>query len=240
MALVEWASGFEGYQGKYIGSAFGLSHTGVTMFRNPHVANRLHARQTERRWLWSQAQRSYKNVSPSWYPILTQCGQNNPHVNSRGEIKYPNRYHKWIQLAMFWLLITGELPQSVYGNASIPYSLGVNQLFVGLQRNSAGRPVLLSSYFQYIGEYDPPEGHVCLVYVSRPVSAGVTQFHGNWYFMGTAENIAGSYAAELFLTDIATAYNEGDNVLVQYHWIDYYRGFISSVQQERASIIPLI
>ena len=240
MALVQWAPDFAGYQGKYIGSAFGLSATSVTMFRNPHVANRLHARQTERRWLWSQAQRSYKNVDPAWLPILTECGQNNPHVNRRGEVKYPNRYHKWIQVAMFWLLVVGNLPEFVFGDASTPYSLGVNPVLLGLQRDNAGRPVLLSSYFQYDGAYDPPDGHVCLVYVSRPVSSGVTQFHGNWYFMGTAQQVAENYVAELFLNDIATAYNEGDEVLIQYHWLDYYRAFLGSVQQVRATIIPLI
>ena len=240
MALVEWGTGFEGFHGKYIGSAFGMSATGVTLFRNPHAANRLHARQTERRWLWSQAQRSYKGISPAWLPILSQCGLNNPHVNRRGEVKYPNRYHKYIQVAMFWLLVVGNLPEFVFGDASTPYSLGVDQQFFALQRDNAGRPILLASYFQFDGVYDPPDGHVLLVYVSRPVGRGTTAFHGNWYFIGTAQEIAGNYVAELFLDGIATAYNEGDEVLVQYHWLDYYRAFLGSVQQVRATIIPLI
>lgn len=240
MALVEWAPGQTQFQGKYLGSAFGVSKTGLTLFRNPTAANNLHARQTLRRWAWSLAQREYKNLDPAWLPILTECGQNNPHVNARGDVRYPNRYHKYLQVAVFWLILEGNLPLFYFPDISTPYSVGVTDAYAFTYFEGGTGQQVVAINFGLSEPVDMPEGHALLLYMSRPVSHGVTTWHGSWYNVQVDDVTVDRWQADLFLGDLATSYQLGDRIIVQWHWLDYYRAFLGSVQQQSLVITSLV
>lgn len=230
MALVEWASGFDGKTGKYIGSAFGLSSTGITLFRNPTVARKQRQTQDLPRQTFSMVQREYRNLSENDKLVLAECARNNPYVNSRGVVSFGNRYLKWLQIGTYQVYAGEDFPLIFYPDAAQPMDLSVQMLVVtitpasgtGLEQLSAGWMQTLNSTYR--------EGVVMIMYMSRPVSAGVTHYYGNWTLFAISPTTTMFDSFSVVNNLWSRPYQVGDNIIIRIDVIDMYRASLLTVQ----------
>lgn len=233
MALVQWSDLGNQLYGRQGGSAIGQQGNNPTLIRNPTAANHLRNAQQVRRWEWSHVQRHYRNLSSGALAILTTCGQNNPYINSRHEIRYPNRYHKWLQVGVFWFTIVGDFNVPFAGNASP----GADWYFEDVQLYTYFNPAYPANVIAITGEgvYVSGSQIDCGVffYVSRPISNGVTSYTGTWVQVGTFNMQTSSLADEWPNVWWSLPYQVGDTVIFRADVIDMVRGFVISTQQQR-------
>ena len=237
MALVQWSDPDNAIHGRYIGSAFAFQGANPTLMRNPTAANRLRNNQEARRWDWSQAQRWYKSLSPEDLAILTECGQNNPTVNSRHEVVYHNRYHKWLQIGVYWSQLVGGFDVPMAGDASTPIDWYASGLFAGLYQES-GQPWNTFA-LQWSGNLvsgDNTDFGV-FIYTSRPVSTGVTAYSGNWVSVPPSMPDNNTVDAHQYNNYWSRPFAVGDRILIRFDVIDVVRAFVVSSQLESVILI---
>lgn len=229
MALVEWADPNDQIKGKYIGSAFGVSATGVTLYRTPHVARKIVARQQRQQSSFRWCQRVYRNLSPARLELYRQCGLNNPYVNSRGELRYPNRYHKWLQVQRYVVLYAGSVAElDEYGDATPTTSVTINGVVATLVTVPDGYRIEVA-VDRTIHEIPDDDDTAVFVYMSKPLAFDQTHYSSTFHFIGAPRLWFLPSVALAFPGEVMPVYREGDRVLVECVVMNVNRGFIVSV-----------
>lgn len=229
MALVEWADPNNVKHGKYIGSAFGVASSGATLFRNPHVARKLVSHQLKQQSAFRWIQRVYRTLSPAMLDLYGQMGQNNPYVNARHELRYPNRYHKWIQVQRYVVLYAGSVGElDPFPDATPTTSVDITGVTATLVTVPAGYRIEVV-VDRTIFEIPDDDDTAVFVYMSRPLPYENVNYSSTFHFIGAPRLWFLPSVATAFPGEVSPIYKAGDLVLIECHVMNVNRGFTVSI-----------
>lgn len=242
MAVIQYSGLVNEVRGALNGSTLNKSKTIMTVSNKGVPSRSITEEQSVSRARFQRIQTAWKNLTPAQQADWALLAENVPNINRFGEEVVLSGYNKYIEAS-----INADLIGSF-----ISYPLNTSPL---------SPPLFDDVLLQSIEPITYPDGtrainirfsllngqfanHLLVCDISKPLSRGLTAFHGSWRFMGEVQ-VSGDGANVLITSrDLPSSWNyqNGDRVAVRIYSMILGRGLVNyeRIWIRDVGIVPII
>lgn len=222
MAIVQFTAAVNAIRGKLNGSVFNKARTIPTLQGKQMPPKKRTVNQSAYRNIFAQVQGAWKTLTQAEQQSFADAAAIFPVRNRFGDLVHISGYNWFIRTNLLRLSVDLDLLREANNNAqgASGYDTWMHQLSV--VENPDSNPSL---HIRYVAQVSIPAivGNRFIAYVSAPVSAGVTAFHGNWIVAGFGlvpgnSSVGTMHTFELnkFTAALGHTYRPGDYVFVRF------------------------
>lgn len=227
MAIIQYSGLVNEIRGALNGSTLNKSKTIMTVSNKGVPSRSITEEQSVSRARFQRIQTTWKNLTPAQQADWALLAENVPNINRFGEEVVLSGYNKYIEAS-----INADLIGSF-----ISYPLNTSPL---------SSPLFDDILLQSVETVTYPDGtrainirfsllngqfanHLFVCDISKPLSRGLTAFHGSWRFMGEVQ-VSGTGANVLITSrDLPASwqYQDGDRIAVRIYSMILGRGLVN-------------
>ena len=186
MAVVQYTGIVNQLRGKLNGSVFNKARNVNTLQRKQQAPRRNVGFQSEPRAAFSNAQRSWKALTPTQRTQWATAAANNPSRDRFGDLVPLSGYNQYIKAYVFATYVGEAPPETPDTNPAPDSTIIVSDLndLVFSTTPSGGTQAEFQSNYESAA---PPPGFFYMLDIGLPVSTGVTVYYGRYSFAGAEE-----------------------------------------------------
>ena len=184
MAIIQYTGIVNQIRGKLNGSVFNKSRNGFTLQRKQQPTKGQSGLQSRRRAVFAQAQRRWKDLTPSQQTQAQISANNNPTRDRFGEQVILAGYNHFVKANVMSLLSTQQFLDNMLPDSADPRNYILTEGSFSLIPADGGHRFQNQNAVIDVSNVDL-NGLTFFFYVSMPLSSGITRYSGRW-FLGNA------------------------------------------------------
>lgn len=202
MAIIQYTAIVNQIRGKLNGSVFNKSHNGYTLQRAQNSRKGSSRAQSIIRQHFAQAQRAWRTLSQQERANVASIASKLPVSNRLGEQVYLNAYNHFVKTNALRLLANEPILKQFGTSIDVNVSFDIETASVSSIIDTEGNTTIEGGLSLLNYQNDNATNYI-FVYISPPISPGVTVYHGRWHFMNSQRLLSNPMAPDARDLDFA-------------------------------------